>query len=272
MPEGDTVHRTAGRLREALAGRMLTGCDLRVPRYATVDLSGSLVDDVVARGKHILIRVGPRGADGGTARPVSVHSHLKMEGRWDVYRAGERWRRPAHTARAVLRVDGAEAVGFSLGALDVVARADEDDAVGPLGPDLLGPDWDPARAAANLATDPTRPVGLALLDQRLLAGIGNEYRSELCFLRGVLPQTPVSQAGDLRAWADLAHRLLLVNRDSVRRTTTGVDRDGARTWVYDRGRRPCRRCGTPIRVGRLGEPISGVDAERTVWWCPTCQR
>ncbi|GAA4384627.1 DNA-formamidopyrimidine glycosylase family protein [Tsukamurella soli] len=267
MPEGDTVFRTAQRLDAALAGRVLTGCDLRVPRYATVDLSGRRVDGVVSRGKHLLIRLGDS----------SIHSHLKMEGVWHVYRAGERWRRPAHTARAVLRVGDAgsggdsvrAAVGFSLGVLAVVPREREEAAIGPLGPDLLGPDWDEGLAAANLGADPERPVGLALLDQRVMAGIGNEYRSEICFLRGVLPSTPVGEAGDPAAWAALAHRLLAANRDRPVRTTTGIDRDGARTWVYDRARRVCRRCGTPVQVGRLGE---GADRERTVWWCPSCQR
>ncbi|MDF0532199.1 Fpg/Nei family DNA glycosylase [Tsukamurella sp. 8F] len=261
MPEGDTVFRSARRLHEALAGRELTRCDLRVPRYATVDLSGRTVDEVRSRGKHLLMRVGDS----------TIHSHLKMEGVWHVYHRGERWRRPAHTARAVLAVGDIEAVGFSLGLLEVVARAREDDAVGPLGPDLLGRDWDPGRAAANLAVDPRRAVGLALLDQRVMAGIGNEYRSEICFLRGVAPQTPVADAGDPAAWVDLAHRLLVANRDRLRRTTTGVDRDGARLWVYGRDRRPCRRCGTAIRSAPVGSN-DGREADRTAWWCSVCQR
>lgn len=261
MPEGDTVFQTAARLRAALRGRVLTGCDIRVPRHATVDLSGRRVDAVLSRGKHLLIRVGAH----------SIHTHLKMEGAWEVYRPPARWRRPAHTARIVLRVDGAEAVGFSLGITEVVPIADEEKAIGPLGPDLLGPDWDAGMAAANLARDPDRPIGSALLDQRLLAGVGNVYRCELCFLRGVHPATPVGRAGDPDAWVDLAHRLLVANRDRPVRVTTGDRRRGRSTWVYERARRPCLRCGTIIRTGTLGGGDSGDD-ERMIRWCPGCQR
>lgn len=261
MPEGDTVFQAATRLRAALAGRILTGCDVRVPRYATVDLTGTRVDEVLARGKHLLIRVGE----------TSIHTHLKMEGGWEIYSPPTRWRRPAHTARIVLRVEGAEAVGFALGTTELVPRAAEEAAIGPLGPDLLGPDWDASAAAANLARDPGRPIGLALLDQRLLAGIGNVYRCELCFLRGVHPSTPVGKAGDVDAWVDLAHRLLVANRDRTMRVTTGDRRRGRSTWVYDRARRPCLRCGTIVRTGTLGGADTGDD-ERLIRWCPGCQR
>lgn len=254
MPEGDTVYRTAAALRQALRGKVLTRCDIRVPRYAAVDLAGGVVDEVLARGKHLLIRVGDS----------TIHSHLKMEGRWEVYRDGQRWRRPAFTARAVLGVEGAEAVGFDLGVLEVLARAAEADAVGHLGPDLLGPDWDPARAAANLSRDPDREIGVALLDQRALAGVGNIYRAELCFLRGVHPATPVRQAGDTERWADLAHRLLSANKDRPVRITTGDRRRGRALWVYGRAGEPCRRCGAPI--------VGGVLDGRRIFWCPQCQR
>jgi endonuclease-8 len=161
MPEGDTLHNLAARLRPVLAGNVLTGCDLRVPRYATVDLTGRTVDAVTARGKHLLIAAGD----------LTLHSHLKMEGEWHVYRPGERWRRPGHTVRAVLAVDGAQVVGFSLGLVEVLRTDGVGGALAHLGPDPLGPDWDPELAAANLAADPRRPVGLALLDQRILAGV-----------------------------------------------------------------------------------------------------
>lgn len=265
MPEGDTVFRTAARLRAALEGQQLTGCDIRVPRYATVDLTGSTVDTVLARGKHLLIRLGEN----------SIHTHLKMEGAWEVYRSPARWRHPAHTARIVLRVPGTEAVGFALGVTELIPVADEEAAIGPLGPDLLGPDWDADLAAANLRRDPDRPIGLALLDQRLLAGIGNVYRCELCFLRGVHPATPVARAGDPAAWVDLAHRLLVANRDRAVRITTGDRRRGRSTWVYERARRPCLRCGTIIRTDTLGGAHPGRppgDEERMMRWCPGCQR
>ncbi|GAA1003150.1 Fpg/Nei family DNA glycosylase [Nocardiopsis tropica] len=258
MPEGDTLHNLAARLRPVLVGRELAGCDLRVPRYATVDLTGRTVDAVTARGKHLLIVLGDR----------TLHSHLKMEGQWHVYRPGERWRKPGHTARAVLTVEGAQVVGFSLGLLEVLATEAVDGALAHLGPDPLGPDWDAERAAANLGADPARPIGLALLDQRALAGVGNVYRNELCFVRGTHPATPVADCGDLRGWADEAARLLRANLGRSRRVTTGVDRNGLRAFVYDRARRSCLRCGTAIVAGSLG---AVGEAERTIWWCPRCQ-
>ncbi len=258
MPEGDTLHNLAARLRPVLAGKVLTACDIRVPRYATVDLTGRTVGSVTARGKHLLMAAGD----------AVIHSHLKMEGEWHVYRPGERWRRPAHIARAVLGVDGAQIIGFSLGVLEILSPGEADEALAHLGPDPLGPEWDAARAAVNLAARPERPVGLALLDQRNLAGVGNVYRNELCFLRGVHPASPVGECGDPLTWADEAARLLRANLGRTRRVTTGVDRNGMRAFVYGRARRSCLRCGTPIRSGSLG---GADDAERSIYWCPRCQ-
>ncbi|CAM3048112.1 DNA-(apurinic or apyrimidinic site) lyase [Skermania piniformis] len=163
MPEGDAVYLTARRLRRALVGQALTRCDIRVPRYATVDLAGQTVDEQGSYGKHLFTRIGD----------WSIHTHLKMEGVWQVYRPGDRWRRPAHQARIVLGTADTDAVGFSLGTVEVLPRAAEPDAVAHLGPDLLGPDWDPTEAMRRLRRDPARPIGLALLDQTNLAGIGN---------------------------------------------------------------------------------------------------
>lgn len=254
MPEGDTVYRAAAALHSALAGKVLTRCDIRVPRFATVDLSGRVVDEVLPRGKHLLMRIGD----------ATIHSHLKMEGAWHVYRPGQRWRRPAFAARAVLGVEGLQAVGFDLGILEVLERREESGAVGHLGPDLLGPDWDAELAAENLARDADRPIGAALLDQSVMAGVGNIYRSELCFLRGRHPATPVSEAGDPLRWALLARRLLEFNKDRVTRVTTGDRRDPL--WVYGRGGRPCRRCGSTVADGSMGDP------GRVIYWCPHCQR
>ncbi|GAA4478580.1 Fpg/Nei family DNA glycosylase [Rhodococcus olei] len=258
MPEGDNVWQTAARLRDALVGAPLTVCDIRVPRYATVDLRPGPVDEVVSRGKHLLIRVGA----------ATVHTHLKMEGEWHVYAAGARWRRPAWQARILLGTNDHLAVGFHLGIVEVLPRADENRAVGHLGPDLLGADWDAGRAAANLAADGSRPIGVAVLDQRVMAGVGNVYRSELCFLRGVHPATPVAAAGDPNAWAGLAHRLLVANRDRTVRVTTGDRRRGRTTWVYGRAGQPCLRCGNLVESGTLGE---GTDGDRQIFWCPRCQ-
>ncbi|UPK76658.1 Fpg/Nei family DNA glycosylase [Nocardioidaceae bacterium SCSIO 66511] len=258
MPEGDAVWRTARTLDLALSGRILTATDFRVPAHATLDLSGRNVDEVVSRGKHLLIRIGS----------VTVHSHLKMEGVWQVYRPGQRWRRPAHQARVVLLNAQHQAVGFALGALDVVPRTAESTLVGHLGPDLLGQDWDAERAVANLRADGERPIGLALLDQRNLAGIGNIYRSEVCFLRGVDPRTPVAATRGLAELVSLARRLLYANREHAAIVTTGNRRRGEQTWVYGRAGHPCRRCGTPVERHHLGD---GPDTERSCYVCPSCQ-
>ncbi|MFD1722252.1 DNA-formamidopyrimidine glycosylase family protein [Amnibacterium endophyticum] len=263
MPEGDTVYRAARNLDTALAGQVLTGCDVRVPRYATVDLTGQTVESVGSRGKHLLLRT----------EEALVHSHLKMEGAWHLYRPGGRWRRPAFEARIVLDTAPWQAVGFALGVLEVLPRAQEEDVVGYLGPDLLGPDWDAETALANIAAQPERAIGLALLDQRNLAGVGNVYRNELCFLRGVLPTRPVGEVRDLPRMVDLAKRTLEANKNRVERTLTGDTRSGKQDWVYGRTGKPCRRCGTRIRGGSLGDPVRpGQGAQdRETYWCPRCQ-
>ncbi|MFJ7424053.1 Fpg/Nei family DNA glycosylase [Streptomyces uncialis] len=259
MPEGDTVRQAARRLDRALGGQVLTHCDLRVPRFATVDLTGRTVLEVVSRGKHLLTRV-----EGG----VTVHSHLRMDGSWKVYGPAERWRGgPTHQIRAVLGTSRSTAVGYRLPVLDVLRTSDEHQAVGHLGPDLLGPDWDPDQALVNLLALPERPLGEALLDQRNLAGIGNVYKSELCFLLGVTPWTPVGALpADLVAHTpELARRLLVANQDRPNRSTTG--REDQRLFVYGRAPRPCRRCGTPIRRAEQGDG----SRPRPTYWCPTCQ-
>ncbi|MBX3195650.1 MAG: Fpg/Nei family DNA glycosylase [Microbacteriaceae bacterium] len=257
MPEGDTVHLTAALQHAALAGQVLTGFDLRVPRFATADLTGETVHEVVARGKHLLHRVGE----------FTLHSHLKMEGAWRTYAPGAAWKRPAHQARAVLTTASVVSVGFELGVVELLRREDEESAVGHLGPDLLGPDWDAGVAVARLASHPGEAIYVAALDQRNLAGIGNVYANELCFLRGVLPTRPVSEV-DLPGFVDLAERMLRANRDRWTRSTTGDLRPGQTSWVYGRRGRPCRRCGTRLLGGELGRD----QQERTVTWCPVCQR
>ena len=257
MPEGDTVHLTAKLQDAALAGRVLTGFELRVPRFATADLAGETVHEVVARGKHLLHRIGG----------FTLHTHLKMEGVWRVYSPGEAWRRPAHQARAVLTTAEAVGVGFELGVVELLRREDEDTAIGHLGPDLLGPDWDAAVAVERLAAHPDDPIYVATQDQRNLAGIGNVYANELCFLRGVLPTRPVAEV-DLPPFVDLAERMMQANRDRWTRSTTGDLRAGRTTWVYGRRGRPCRRCGTRLLGGELGRD----QQERVVTWCPRCQR
>ena len=262
MPEGDTVYRAARRLREALAGAEVTRFDIRVPGSATADLRGETVHDVAARGKHLLHRIGD----------YTLHSHLKMEGRWDVYRPGERWRRPAYQARAIVgvqegRLGPRDAVGFELAMVEVLPTSEEDRIVGHLGPDPLAPDWDAAEAARRLGADP-RPVHVALLDQRNVAGFGNEYANEMLFVRGILPTTPATEI-DAPALLDLGVRMIRANVVRADRTFTGDSRAGRSTWVYRREGRPCRRCGTLILGSATGaDPTS----ERIVFWCPNCQR
>jgi endonuclease VIII len=251
MPEGDTVWHTAATLRQHLAGRTLTRCDIRVPRFATVDLTGQMVDEVLSRGKHLFIRVGR----------ASIHSHLKMDGSW---RVGNRPARVDHRARIILEANEVRAVGVDLGVLEVLERDRDGEAVAHLGPDLLGPDWDPARAAANLTARPDRPVAEALLDQRVLAGIGNVYCNELCFVSGHLPTAPVSAVRDPRRLVSRARDMLWANRSRWSRCTTGDTRAGRQLWVYGRAGQPCRRCGTPIAYDDAGE--------RVAYWCPSCQR
>lgn len=258
MPEGDTVYRAARTLDRALHGAPLTRCDLRVPRFATIDLTGETVGEVVSRGKHLLMRVGE----------ASIHSHLKMEGAWHLYRPGAAWRRPAFRARAVLETADWVAVGFDLGLLEVFPLAEESARLDYLGPDLLGPDWDAAEAVRRIRSRPERAVAVALADQSNLAGLGNEYVNELCFLRGLRPTRPVGEVTDVPALVALARRLIFFNRDRTERVTTGNARRGAQDWVFSRYGQPCRRCGTRIERGRLG---SNDLALRDTFWCPTCQ-
>lgn len=263
MPEGDTVFRTAAILERALSGQVLTATDFRVPQHATADLSGRTVVETVARGKHLLTRIDAAPDDGG--QQWTLHTHLKMEGSWKVYRPGEPWRRPAHQARVVLSTASATAVGFSLGIVELLPRDHEDDVVGHLGPDLLGPDWDEAEALRRLGADPGRPLVEALLDQTNLAGIGNMYAAELAFTSGVHPQTPVGVVPDLPRLVRRARQMLQLNTVRWNQTTTGDLREPH--WVYRRDRHPCRRCGTRIVVEMQGPE----GRERASYWCPRCQ-
>ncbi|MGB8502404.1 endonuclease VIII Nei2 [Mycobacterium sp.] len=253
MPEGDTVWHTAVKLRDGLVGKTLTRCDVWVPRFATVDLTGHTVDEVLSRGKHLFIRVGP----------ASIHSHLKMDGSWRVMTKNRGVRPSDHRVRIILEASDIQAAGIDLGQLEILARDDDMSVVAHLGPDLLGADWDPARAAANLTADPDRPIAAALLDQRVMAGVGNVYCNELCFVFGVLPTAPVSQVTDPLRVVSRAHDMMVTNRARWNRTTTGDRRHGNELWVYGRPGQPCRRCGTLIETDWSGERVS--------YWCPRCQ-
>ena len=262
MPEGDTVWLAARRMNDALAGRVLTRSDFRVPQLATTDLTGRSVVEVVSRGKHMLTRV-----DGG----VTLHTHFEMDGSWHLYRPGSRWTGgPAHQVRVVLENAEWQAVGYRLPVVELLPTGDEATVVGHLGPDVLGRDWDPVEVLRRLLADPGREIGPALLDQRNLAGIGNLYKTEALFLSGLTPWTAVRDVPDLAAVVDRARRLMRANRDHWQQTTTGSTRRGEDHWVFERAGRPCRRCGTPIRSAHQSEPGREVQA-RICYWCPACQ-
>ncbi len=258
MPEGDTVYLTAKRLQAALAGQMLLSSDFRLPALATADISGTTVTVVLPRGKHLLIRLD----DGRT-----LHSHLRMDSSWQVYRPGRRRRGPAHEIRIVLTTNDREAVGFRLHDVELTPTTAEATLVGHLGPDLLGPDWDISEAHRRLCERPDREIGPALLDQRNVAGIGNLYKCEVLFLRGLSPWLRVGEVDDLPAVLSLARRLLVANKDRWEQIITGDRRPGQGQYVFERTGRPCRRCGTPI----AGAEQADEGYERLTYWCPTCQ-
>ncbi len=259
MPEGDTVWLTAHRLDLALAGRALTAFDLRVPQLALADLRGERVSEVVSRGKHLLVRT-----EGGH----TLHSHLRMDGSWRIVRPAEARRLlAAFDVRAVLGNDEWLAVGSRIHDLAIAPTGEEDRWVGHLGPDLLGPDWDPSLAAARAAEHPDRPVAEVLLDQRTLAGVGNMYAAEVLFVHRTRPHTPIAKVADLDGLMRTCFRLLRANRDHPEQSTTGSLARGEQHWVYRRQGQPCRRCRTPIVSGQIGQ----APQQRTTFWCPQCQ-
>ena len=259
MPEGDTIHRAATTLSAAIAGAELTLFDLPRQRAGRAGWPrpGERVAGVEARGKHLLI-----ACSGG----LTLHTHMRMGGSWHLYRPGERWRRSPGAAVARLGTSGTEAVCFSAPVVEVLREIDlrRHAVLAALGPDLCVPGADLDDVLARLDTlDPATPVGVALLDQTVAAGVGNVYRSEVAWACRVDPARPV---GDVdpetrRELYVIAARLLRANLDSPRRTTVPGG-----LAVYDRAGRACPRCGGTVATRRLGERA------RSVWWCPGCQR
>jgi endonuclease VIII len=261
VPEGDTVHRTADRLHRALAGRAVERAELRWPRVPDVDLAGSRTLEVVARGKHLLHRF-----DTGT----TLHTHLRMEGQWRIEHPGAATQRALRRSdlRAAVLTDQWSAVGLRLGMLHLVPTVREGDLVGHLGPDVLGADWDPQAVASRLTASEAF-VGDLLLDQRVLAGVGTFWASEILFLERVLPWTPgkdLTQAGAERI-TDRLHRLMDLARRTGWQASTGIQRSGEEAYVHARSGRPCRRCGDTVRVAMTGV----APWRRTLFSCPTCQ-
>lgn len=256
MPEGDTLHRTAARLRPALVGAPLTRFE--APRLlGDRPAVGSVITEVEAVGKHLLIHF-----DGG----LTLRTHLGMPGSWHLYAEGQRWQRPRHLLRALVAVPGWEAVCFSAPQVQTY-RTGDPNPVGHLGPDLCTPDPDIDEALRRYATqcDPSTEIAVALLDQRLASGIGNVYKSELLHRCRLSPFTPVGQVPEpmRRRLLEHANRLLLLNLTTTRRTT--VSGPAGSVAVYGRARRPCPVCATPIEMRRQGEHA------RSTYWCPRCQ-
>jgi endonuclease-8 len=273
VPEGDTLHRTAEVLREALVGRTVTAARGRPDGVALQRVVGDQVQEVEARGKHLLIHFS-----GG----LTLHTHLRMHGTWHRYRPGERWLRSPARAVAVIETDGAVAACFDAPTVELIdTRALAlHPGLARLGPDLArdAADLDEAFARLRHPARAALTVGEGLLDQTAQSGLGNVYRSEVCFLEGVDPFAAVGtlDAATLRRLLDSGHRLLIANRSRAGRMTTpdalggpaasaGPRSPGRQLWVYGRAGRPCRRCGTLIRTAVVG------DLPRRVYWCPTCQ-
>jgi endonuclease VIII len=258
VPEGDSVWKTARRMRGHLVGRTVTRSDFRVPQLATVDLAGQQVTAFESVGKHLLTRFS-----GG----LTLHTHLRMDGSWTVTGPGKHLPRAfADEVRLALHTDGPTGWALRMPVMDLVPTEREADVVGHLGPDLLG-DWDEDEAVRRLSTDPQRPLVEALLDQKNLAGLGNLWAVETCFLRGRSPWTPVAEV-DLLATVRLAHRMLRHAVEHPGMVTTGDTRRGQTHWVYGRAGRPCRRCGTPVDYRDV---VPGTPYSRECWWCPRCQ-
>lgn len=265
MPEGDTIQRAARTLRQAIAGAVITEAAAH-PRTGVAArlLVGRVVRDVEARAKHLLIWCA------GEAGEVALHTHLGMTGSWHLYRVGERWTKPAQ--HATVRLDTAEwtAVCFTAPVCELLStrQVAAHPVLAALGPDLAQAAPDTGETVRRLVAQGERPLLDVLLDQRVFAGIGNVYKSELCFLHGLHPLTPVSVLRDEQRAALIADaaRLLRHNAEAsgAGRVTTRPGEPGP-LYVYGRGGKPCRRCGTHIRSALLGDP-----ARRTAW-CPRCQ-
>jgi endonuclease VIII len=271
MPEGDTLARIAVALRPYLAGRVVKDARARLPGPQVSRVIGQKIDAVDAAGKNLLIKF-----DGG----LELRTHLGLHGSWHRYRPGETWRRPPSRAALVLEVPGAVAVCFDAPVVELFERRAEvvHPTISMLGPDLLGDNYDQDEAKRRLR-DPSRgdtAIGEAVLDQRVVAGVGNVYKSEVLFMERVDPFAPLKSLDD-----ETLDRVLTTAREQLqanarsdapagRSTTvdlkTGKRMAPSRLWVYDRAGRPCHNCGTLIQAAN-----QGAELPRTTYWCPSCQ-
>jgi len=275
MPEGDTIFRAAAALHRALSGRLVIAFDTALAHLARVHddepITGRTVERCEPVGKHLLIWF---------SGDLALRTHMRMSGSWHLYRPGERWQRSPRAMRVRIDTDAWIAVAFNvpdaefLGARDVPRSR----VLRSLGPDLLSPAFDRAEALARLSAAGDRPIAEVLLDQRAVAGIGNVFKSEVLFLCGIHPAQPASALtpARLETIIDTAIPLMRANTGpaassgivtyrGLRRTTRQAAGE-ENLWVYGRAGKPCRRCGTRIRVARRG-----LDA-RPTYWCERCQR
>jgi endonuclease-8 len=257
MPEGDTIHYAARRIRPFVVGRVpqITHPHprLRGDRWPR-KLAGRAVTRVDAHGKHLFVRFED---------DLAIHSHLRMTGSWGTYRPGERWHRAHRRAWLVLRTDEGEVVQFDGPVLELLteSRTRFDRRLAMLGPDILAPDLDEREIVTRLrAHDGDRPIGDALLDQRTIAGIGNLWKCEGCFAAGIDPWRPTASVSD-----DEALAIVRAARPGMQQSALDGMQDLHRV-VYNRAGRPCPRCGAPIRSRGQG------DDNRITYWCAGCQR
>jgi endonuclease VIII len=260
MPEGDTIFRTAVRLRTALGGQVIEAAESRDPAWNADSLPGRRIEAVEARGKHLLIHLDDQHV---------IHSHLGMHGAWHVYLPGQTWQKPADRAALCLRTAAAVGACFFPKTLELLTPTAlrRHRHLSRLGPDLLGETLDEAEVLRRFRSDPRRAIGQAVMDQTVVCGIGNVYKSEVLFLCGVDPFCAVGELDDDRMLELIrcARRLLAMNlRGEPRRTRFRLD--GHRVWVYGRSGKPCFQCGAVIQIRRQG------DLGRTTYWCPECQR
>jgi endonuclease VIII len=268
MPEGDSIFRAARTLHRALAGHVVTRFDTAYAPLARVHddtpITGRTIEAVEAHGKHTVMRF---------SGDLALRTHMRMHGSWHIYRPGERWQRPPREMRVLVATADFVAVGFNIvdAEFEAASAIGTRDAIAHLGPDLLAPGFDAAEALRRLRERGPVPIAEALLDQRALAGIGNVFKSEVLFEGGVHPETRVDALSDARLaeLVDIARRQLAANvvetTPRFGRRTTGRMAIAEGLWVYGRGGRPCRRCGTPITFARLGL------GARPTYWCPRCQ-
>jgi endonuclease-8 len=266
MPEGDTLFRTARTLQRALGGQVVTRFETVLPKLSRVDqdapLAGRTVERVESAGKWLLMRF---------SGDLILLSHMLMSGSWHIYRPGERWQRGRSAMRVVVETARMLAVAFDVPVAEFHTEASLARRAGfnRLGPAVLAADFDSEAAVRNLQSQPAMEIGMALLNQSLLAGIGNEFKSEICFAAGVSPFRPIGSltADDLRRLVAVAQQQMSANvtqSSAMRRTTRRAD-PAEGLWVYGRSGQPCRKCGEPVHGRR-----NPVDA-RLTFWCPRCQ-